>query len=833
MEAPTGRKGKHMPTRTRSSRTLWIGVSAALGALAAAPLAGCGGSSAVTFSTSSGSSSSGGGGGQGGQGGASSSSSSSGNTGPACGNGVLEGKEECDDGNLTSGDGCDNDCSFTCVAGDPTRDHCDDGNACNGVETCGADHACAPGEPLAEGADCGAGKICVGGNCVDGSCGDAIVTAPEECDDGNAAAGDGCEGTCKFTCLSTDPARNCASQNPCVGNGKCDDTTHVCAAGAPLTDGTACGSAQICVGSACVAEQCGDGFLGAGEQCDFGVGANLTGSGCEPTCAFSCATNTGCSDNNPCNGVETCAQVTGPNGTAGKKCAPGTPLADGTACGGGKVCKAGVCTTPTAACGNGVIETGEACDLGAQNGTGAGCSSTCQLDCATDANCADGNACNGAETCVNATVNGQVVKKCQAGANLAKCAACAGGLCNGSGACVASTCGDGCVDAAKGETCDPPSGTTCSATCQSSAVCGNGVLEAGEQCDDGNLYNLDGCDSACKYEVVTRMTSIAISGALAPASCTPTTNRLGRQSLTGTGLSSINDSLKSGVDDGSTNVLTQILGLDDLTGVADSNGFSIGVLAGSLDPAKGAWPNNNPIDWWFLADRTTVSMGLPTGLLTNGTLAARQFAAGPNDVNLALLLAGSPAILKMRSARVAGTLNGTPAPNVPAPPPAQLAAGLTVFQTITATGAAQGLCGNITVESLAQIPAPESLSMGGSTACGACPGSKQYTYCGANQPVGANCNSLLDVLVGGCKVVACFVTAINAQQPDVSGTDGDIDTLTLGTGNKVPQNLVTGNDDAYSAYLTFTANRAHLTGQTCAAASDCQTGKACLNGTCQ
>jgi cysteine-rich repeat protein len=32
------------------------------------------------------------------------------------------------------------------------------------------------------------------------------------------------------------------------------------------------------------------------------------------------------------------------------------------------------------------------------------------------------------------------------------------------------------------------------------AVCGNGKLEAGEQCDDGNLVDGDGCSSTCKYE---------------------------------------------------------------------------------------------------------------------------------------------------------------------------------------------------------------------------------------------------------------------------------------------------------------------------------------------
>ena len=31
-------------------------------------------------------------------------------------------------------------------------------------------------------------------------------------------------------------------------------------------------------------------------------------------------------------------------------------------------------------------------------------------------------------------------------------------------------------------------------------MCGNGVLEAGEECDDGNLINGDGCSSRCRIE---------------------------------------------------------------------------------------------------------------------------------------------------------------------------------------------------------------------------------------------------------------------------------------------------------------------------------------------
>ena len=86
----------------------------------------------------------------------------------ACGNGLEEVGEECDDGNTDSTDDCTAQCTF------PT---CGDGIASAGEE-------CDEGD---------AGEIagtCI--RCKRPVCGDGATGATEECDDGNATANDGC-----------------------------------------------------------------------------------------------------------------------------------------------------------------------------------------------------------------------------------------------------------------------------------------------------------------------------------------------------------------------------------------------------------------------------------------------------------------------------------------------------------------------------------------------------------------------------------------------------------------------------------------------------------------
>lgn len=67
---------------------------------------------------------------------------------------------------------------------------------------------------------------------------------------------------------------------------------------------------------------------------------------------------------------------------------------------------------------------------------------------------------------------------------------------------VPTNCGNGQIDA--GEQCDDGNttpGDHCSATCQIESVCGDGVAEGNEQCDDGNVAAGDGCAPVCRPEV--------------------------------------------------------------------------------------------------------------------------------------------------------------------------------------------------------------------------------------------------------------------------------------------------------------------------------------------
>jgi cysteine-rich repeat protein len=720
--------------RTKLNSTGLAALMAITGLAASFPIAGCGGDGQIAV-TSRGTGAEGGNGGAGGAGG-------TGGEGEAvCGNGTVEGLEACDDANMMSGDGCEADCNFTCSNKSPVTGDlkCDDTDPCNGAEKCQDDHTCAPGVKAPDGTSCTNGQICVSGVCSQDQCGDLYVSVKEECEDGNVVDGDGCD-TCAFSCLSNDPARNCTNLDPCVAT-TCDDATHIC--GSPLPDGTTCAMGSICKNGACNATVCGDGILEGSEVCDDN---NLVdGDGCDADCTRSCVNAaTDCPAAPVCQ-VSVC--------DAAFVCVTNNVNSDA-ACVAPNTCSNGACQAPNAVCGNGILEVGEECDFGVSNGNNASCESNCKFSCNVDADCVDTNTCNGSETCGAVTVGGQMGKNCSAGTNSMDCSACMGGLCM-AGVCTASTCGDGCIDTTAGEQCEPPSSMNCGATCKT-VMCGNGVREAGEHCDDGNTTNMDGCNAGCQFEQVHRVTWLAIQY-ITDTYCTA--NRLG-SAVTTQGQNTLDQALTTGVNNGSISIMFQALGLTDLSGTLNPS-CEIGSLNGVPTPAPAGVTYNgaSDVDWWYTVDAISLDpLRLPKDRL-NASINAKVLNAGPGVLTLNILLAGSPAALRMSQTRLNATIGNATAPlisamgNTPGHLPSEnLNPALTSFETMALPNpnAAAKLCGNVSAESLDQVPVPMAL-LTGATAC-----NQGYT----------TANSFLDVLIGGCNVSAFNVPVINIRQPD-------------------------------------------------------------------
>jgi cysteine-rich repeat protein len=74
---------------------------------------------------------------------------------------------------------------------------------------------------------------------------------------------------------------------------------------------------------------------------------------------------------------------------------------------------------------------------------------------------------------------------------------CGDDICNGDETC--STCPEDCGICPECPDC-PTCPTCCNTCCPISTNCGNGVLDDGEECDDGNLNNFDGCSRVCYAE---------------------------------------------------------------------------------------------------------------------------------------------------------------------------------------------------------------------------------------------------------------------------------------------------------------------------------------------
>jgi cysteine-rich repeat protein len=455
----------------------------------------------------------------------------------------------------------------------------------------------------------------------------------------------------------------------------------------------------------------------------------------------------------------------------------------------------------SAACGNGVLEGDEVCDNGPNNAPGSGCEPDCTPSCSTNAACDDGEPCNGTETCAAGPGGGRV---CEQGTPLAEGATCGQGRYCKSNVCISSSCGNGSLE--PGEGCDPPDGTSCSDDCQL-MVCGDGKIVGTEHCDDGNLLDHDGCDSKCRYETIMRFTWYEIRNDAGPAFCTYQGNALGA-SLAGAVTAALSSSVNEATEGGASNLLIRLGGLEDLSG-ENASTLDMSMISGKLHPDYVSQWTPNAIDGWFVSDPDMLDpAGKPLNSLGPASISARLLTSGPGLAKMRVVAGTTTSLFEIRDTRIRALVLDSPSPDIPKPPPNALRPGVAVFRTLDAAAADRGLCGGVTLASLAEIVLPQDFSAGDFACSDACSNSRKYTYCGPGQPVGPSCNSLLDLLVGGCRTPGCFFTAATPTQPDI-GSDGNPPAgVTLGANNKA---IVTSPTDAYSFSIRFKANRAHLT----------------------
>ena len=359
------------------------------------------------------------------------------------------------------------------------------------------------------------------------------------------------------------------------------------------------------------------------------------------------------------------------------------------------------------------------------------------------------------------------------------------------------------------------SGQSCTAgvcTTNTGAVCGNGIREAGEQCDDGNTTSLDGCSSTCQFEQNQRVISLALLGTT-DSFCA--NNVLGKSAFTSTALSNFNASVGTTITAGTANQFFIFTGLTDLTGKSSQSGIQVGMIDGTLaDAYTTGFSGAADLDWWYTFDPASVnSSNVPLAQVT-ASLAASVLTAGPGTINVPNFLSATPPSFPFVNATLSVPMGAASAPTESSGsnPPGHLASENLdpTIQSFASMGSSSGegkLCGAITAATLAATPIPSNFIAGGADAC-----SLNYS----------SSNSMLDLLVSGCKILDGIITLFNPTQPDTADPNAPVAGAGAPYSFTKTGDTVTGCNDkngtavplsscetaaAYSSYAQFTTDR--------------------------
>ncbi|HEV8321937.1 MAG TPA: DUF4215 domain-containing protein [Myxococcota bacterium] len=310
-------------------------------------------------------------------------------------------------------------------------------------------------------------------------CGDGVIVAPEQCDDGNSNDDDGCLSDCTLACGdgTVNGMETCdvaiASGSPGACPTTCDDGD-VCTT--DTLDGAGCGMTCRSTPTATMSGGTIMGMFVDGDGCCPSFGNANVDSDCMPLCGNGvleagegCETGTcptSCDDGNTC----TADSMGGSPATCDASCSNSTITAcvDGDGCCPAACCAAGAagCLAPdndcSLTCGDGTLDPGETCDP----------PSACPASCDDSDACTTDTPTGSASNCSAGCAHNRVTMNAD---------------------------GDGCC----------PAGADANGDADCPPVCGNGAVEAGEECDDGNTTAGDGCDGGCGGEVtVFRLTDL-------------------------------------------------------------------------------------------------------------------------------------------------------------------------------------------------------------------------------------------------------------------------------------------------------------------------------------
>jgi cysteine-rich repeat protein len=277
--------------------------------------------------------------------------------------------------------------------------------------------------------------------------------------------------------------------------------------------------------------------------------------------------------------------------------------------------------------------------------------------------------------------------------------------------------------------------------------CGDGTRSGTEECDDGNLINLDGCDASCHFEQNLRVNKLIWQKGTDTV-CTK--NAVGG-AVTDLALAFIQPQLDGAIADGSISLLLNLLELDDLTGTSDP-GLWAGFLGGT---AAAGFNNASELDWWFTVDPTMIDGKRHPLKQLPASISGSVLTIGPGTIAFPINL-GAAADISLTDVLWKLDVGPTSTPTASTGgSPGHLASEhlsptLKSFATTTATTHGQ-VCGNVTAASLDAVPIPSQLST--------------YVKCSEGY---TSTNTLLDLFVGGCSIVPVILVALNATQPDAS-----------------------------------------------------------------